>query len=423
MKKILIVGMGASGKAVFGNAIGHGVLPIFYDDNFLGEVDLEKIIADINLIVVSPAISPTHIIFQLAKKFNIPIVGEIEYAYEMELNKRTIVGITGTNGKTTVSTMLHTILSKNFDLAGNIGLPASEILKSKRRGVILELSSFQLMTIQNFNPHIAVLLNLKPDHIDYHKNFKNYKKCKLNIVKNQTSKDFLILNADDRNLKNIKTSAKVLTFSKKDKSADCYFDGKKIIIQEAGLPVFTIEKSIFGEILEHNIQNIMAVMLVIKCLNLSYSFALNKLLTYNYQPFRMEFLGVVNFKTIYNDSKSTNVASTISALESLKTKKQICLILGGRYKNESFKTIFSKYKNIDLCLVFGESKFKIEAFAKELGFKNIKLLNTLEEVVEIALNSSCKIILFSPACASFDMFSGFLERGEKFNSLVFEYKK
>ncbi len=423
MKKILIVGMGASGKAVFSNAISHAVLPIFYDDKILGEVDLEKIIVDINLIVVSPAINPTHTIFQLAKKFDIPIIGEIEYAYLMGLSKRTIIGITGTNGKTTVSTMCHEVLKENYDLAGNIGLPATKILKSKGKGVILELSSFQLATIQNFSPHIAVLLNLKPDHIDYHKTFKNYKKCKLNIVKNQTAKDFLIVNADDKNFKNIKTPAKVLTFSKKNKSADCYFDGKKIIIQEAGVSVFTIEKPILGEILDHNIQNIMAVLLIMKCLNISYSFALNKLLTYKYEPFRMEYVGNFNSKDVYNDSKSTNVASTISALESLKSKKSICLILGGRFKNESFKTIFSKFKNLTQVLVFGESKFQIEAFAKSVNFQNIKLLNTLEEVVKFALNSSCSTILFSPACASFDMFSGFLERGKKFNQLIKTFKK
>lgn len=422
MKIVLIVGMGASGKVVYKNAITNGMLPIFYDDKILGSVDLQKIICFIDFVVVSPAINNSHIIFSMAKKHKIPIFGEIEFAYLYGLRRKNILGVTGTNGKTTVCTMLHTILKEKFDLAGNVGTPATDMISSKNSGIILELSSFQLMTIQNFHPHIAVLLNIKPDHIDFHKTFKNYKQSKLNIVKNMTAGDFVIINEDDRNLKKLKTLARVLTFSKKNKFADCYFNGKKIFINENKTTIYTLDVSVFGKILEHNIENIMAVILAIKCLNLSYSKAVSRLLSYSYQPFRMAYIGNICNKDIYNDSKSTNVASTISALNGLKKEKSICLILGGRYKKESFRDVFKNFKNLELVLVFGESRFEIEKYANEVGFKNIIILGSLKDVVDNAFASNCKVILFSPACASFDMFSGFLERGEQFNKLVNEYK-
>lgn len=417
MKKILIVGMGSSGIAVYHNAIQNGLLPIFIDDEKLGEVNIEPIIRQIDTIVVSPVIKPDHYIFSLSKKYNIPLIGEIEYAYLSGLSKKDIIGVTGTNGKTTVCTMLKCVLKDVSLLAGNIGLPATKIVNEPQDKCILELSSFQLMTTRHFNPKIACILNIESDHIDYHGSLEEYIRCKLKITQNLKDDDFLIINQDDDNLKNIKTNAQKLSFSVLDSNANCYFDGSCIFVKNNG-KLKKINVNLFGDILLHNIKNIMAVLLVCVALNFDLDTAINRLLDYKYAPYRMQYSGQIMDKKVYNDSKSTNVASTISALKSLSDEKNICLILGGRYKKESFKKIFTDFKNIGTVIIYGESKNEIYNDAISVGFKNLVKLENFEDVVMTAINQEASCVLFSPACASFDMFSSYLNRGEIFDNLV-----
>ena len=417
MKKILIVGMGSSGIAVYHNAIQNGLLPIFLDDEKLGAVNIEPIIPQIDTIVVSPAIKPNHYIFGLAKKYNIPLIGEIEYAYINGLNKKDIIGVTGTNGKTTVCTMLKCVLQEDSLLAGNIGLPATKVIDEPQDKCILELSSFQLMAINKFRPRVACILNIEADHIDYHGSIEEYIRCKLKITQNLKDDDFLIINQDDDNLKNIKTNAQKLSFSVLDRNADCYFDGSSIFVK-CNVKLKKIDINIFGDILLHNVKNIMAVLLVCVALNFDLDTAINRLLDYKYAPYRMQYVGQIMGKKVYNDSKSTNVASTISALKSLSNEKNICLILGGRYKKESFKKIFTDFNNIGKVIIYGESKNEIYNDAIGVGFINLVKLNNFEDVVMTAIGQEASCVLFSPACASFDMFSSYLNRGEVFDSIV-----
>ena len=419
MQSILIIGMGSSGKAVYKNAMQNGMLPIIYDDKTNNKTSLENLIKNIDMVVVSPAIKPDHKIFILAKKYNKPIMGEIEYAYAKGLNKKEIIAVTGTNGKTTVCTMLKFILKNDYLLAGNIGIPATTIVDDAKTKCILELSSFQLMTTTKFKAHIACILNIKPDHIDYHKTFEEYKMCKLKIANNLQENDFLIINGDDKNIQQLNSKAKILKFSIKNKNADCYFDGKNIIIKDERVTQ-KINMGIFKGVLLHNIQNIMAFLLICKASKINPEIAVKNLVDYKYEPFRMQSKGMIKGKIIYNDSKSTNVASAISALQSLKNQKSICLILGGRYKHESFREIF-KFTNLTQVIVYGESKNEIFLDAERENFANICKIENFEKVVKTALNSECNCILFSPACASFDMFDSYKQRGEVFDKLVERY--
>ena len=414
--------MGKSGLAVYKNLLSRGTIPIFYDDNNLELDGLERYVINAEYIVVSPSISPQHLIFKFAKFYKKKIIGEVEYAYLSGIRNSCIIGITGTNGKTTVTTMLgHIFGTSDSTICGNVGIPATDVIMHKKAINVIELSSFQLMTIDKFKPNIACILNIAPDHIDYHGSYSEYIRCKMKITKNLTKDDFLVINSDDIKLNQIKSIAKVKRFSIKDKNADCFYDGKSIFLNINGKRQFILDVALFGEILEHNIQNILAVLTILNCMNKNIESAVSKLLTYEYQPYRMKYVGRKNGTIIYNDSKSTNVASTISAMNSLKKYKSISLILGGRYKKESFRDIFSKFSNIAEVLIFGESKSEIYSDAIILGQKNVKIFNSLEEVVIEVSKTKAEVILFSPGCASFDMFTGYMQRGEIFEKLMNKY--
>lgn len=422
MKNILIVGMGKSGRSVYASCIKNGDLPFFYDDN-LECYDLDELRCKLDYAVVSPAVNPRSKIIGWLNRNNVPVVPEIEYAYNniKNINEKILIGITGTNGKTTVTTMLHHILGdENCSLCGNVGIPLTRCTQDKKKYMAIELSSFQLLPIKNFKVNIACILNLMPDHLEYHSGIEEYYGAKLNIAKNLNKGDYLVLYKNDKEIQDriIDTKANVYYFGKDVGENGCYLEGEDIYFSKNGVKerVLTIN---VNEVFEHNILNMLAVCTILKICGVDNNTIQEGLKTYKYAPFRLEYVKKINNTLVYNDSKSTNVASLKSALGCFNGKV-INLIIGGRYKNESFTEVFLNGNNINKVCIFGESKEKIKEYADAANYSSYVICDNLID----AVNESTKdlngvdVILFSPACASFDMYSGYEERGEHFNEII-----
>ena len=425
MKYVLIIGAGKSGKSVCNYISTLGLLPVLFDDEFITRENQIKWVVGCEYVVVSPSVAPSNEVVMLAKKLGKNIIGDIEltFIYRKLLYKQ-IVGVTGTNGKTTVVSMLGHILGEDCNMAGNIGIPWMSVSDKQKRVCVLELSSFQLMSIKTFKPDIACILNLAPDHIDYHGSESDYYNAKLSITKNLTSDDWCVLNFEDAVLcKLVNTTANKLYFGYDNTKDGCFIKSNSIYLREGKNEKFIIDLDIIGDTLHHNVLNIMAGVCILSKIEYNLYSHLHRIMEYKYEPYRMAFVGEVCGAKVYNDSKSTNVASALVGLKALSKFSNIALILGGRYKNESFNELF-KFKNIKQVYIFGESKNIIYEDAKKLSFENVSLFNNLDEIVnDIFLTKKFDAVLFSPACASFDMYSSYKERGMHFDELIKKIKQ
>ena len=377
-----------------------------------------------DIIIISPGVDPNIPAISSARSKNIPIISEIELAYR--LLTCPIIAITGTNGKTTTTTLIGEILKAagyEIFIGGNIGIPLVEAVINDidYQYAIAEISSFQLEAITSFAPHLAVILNITPDHLDRYKDFDEYACAKTNIIKNQISDDYLILNADDDT---------VMSFSKHSKAKVRYFSQKKHIVPGVGIKDGAIylfhakdeEQKIInisdiGLLGSHNLENIMAAIYVSYLTRVPLELIKNSIKGFKTLEHRMEPVAKIDDVLFINDSKATNADAMARAIESFEGK--IILIAGGRDKGGDFsflkKSAFSKIKT---CVLIGEAKEKIAAYVGE----NIKIIfsNNLDKAVK----SSCMeavpgdIVLFSPGCASFDMFENFEQRGKAFKEAV-----
>ena len=426
--KAMIIGSGLTGLSLSDYFAKHRIDYFFakqsdidlkiFDENYLN-----KILAGVDICLISPGVNPQNeLIFQI-KKRKIALFSELEYA--ASLMKNDIIAVTGTNGKTTTVSLINYIFSHLEDgclFGGNIGIPAISLvdkIKGKEK-VVLECSSFQLETCKKFAPHIAVILNITEDHMNRHKTMKAYIRCKYKITKNQKKSDYLILNADDNVLKNNppKSRAQIFYFSIKQKVRGCYVKNKSIYFNNGETEVRLLPLSKIKLIGEHNLSNVLASVLAIYLETRNIEI-LNYVSGFTGVPHRIEFVRRLNDVDFYNDSKATNIASVIVALKSFKSN--INLILGGSDKgyefDELFKTISDNVKNI---AVIGETRNKIMAAANRQNFKNIFICDNLEEATKKLYKLSKKgdIILLSPACASFDQFSNYEMRGNCFKKIV-----
>ena len=426
--KAMIIGSGLTGLSLSDYFAKHRIDYFFakqsdidlkiFDENYLN-----KILAGVDICLISPGVNPQNeLIFQI-KKRKIALFSELEYA--ASLMKNDIIAVTGTNGKTTTVSLINYIFSHLEDgclFGGNIGIPAISLvdkIKGKEK-VVLECSSFQLETCKKFAPHIAVILNITEDHMNRHKTMKAYIRCKYKITKNKKKSDYLILNADDNVLKNNppKSRAQIFYFSIKQKVRGCYVKNKSIYFNNGETEVRLLPLSKIKLIGEHNLSNVLASVLAIYLETRNIEI-LNYVSGFTGVPHRIEFVRRLNDVDFYNDSKATNIASVIVALKSFKSN--INLILGGSDKgyefDELFKTISDNVKNI---AVIGETRNKIMAAANRQNFKNIFICDNLEEATKKLYKLSKKgdIILLSPACASFDQFSNYEMRGNCFKKIV-----
>ncbi len=414
---ILIYGKGKSGLSAFNLAKKKGLKAVLVDDFSFKENQLK----DISIIVVSPGIPFKHKIFQISKKYRIPIIGEVEFAYRFWKGK--IIAITGTDGKSTTTKLIYDILKaekEDIFIGGNYGTPFSDIVLERETGTaVLELSSFQIYSTVYFKPHKAVFLNISVDHLDWHRKFNHYLYSKYKLFKRQTSDNYAILNFDSKYTRKTKTKAKKIYFSLKklpDGYEGAFLDKNFINVRIKGKEEKIIDIRNLPVKGIHFVQNTMAALLTTITEIKDISSIKKQIYSFQPLPFRLEYEGSINGVDIYNDAKSTTVQSLQMAIRSFPDKK-IVVIAGGINKGGDFSTL-KKEKNVKSFILIGRDKESIYRQLKD--YFKVYLAKSLDEALRKSLYIAEKgdIILFSPACASFDMFKNYIDRGEKFKNLV-----
>ena len=434
-KKIFVLGMGKSGKSVAKllSKDNHVLITDMKCDNLDEISELEKLGVNViitkdqtsifdntyDYVVKNPGVRLDHPVVLKAQKFNIPVITELEVAYRY-LPEVKIIGITGSNGKTTTTTITYEFLKTAglpVHLAGNIGLPLCDQIDDIKKGDILvvEVSSHQLVNLDKFKADIAVLTNLYQVHLDFFGTYEKYKLNKLRIFINQSANSVAILNKGDSEVyeltKDLKASKKY--FSSKDEQADIYIEGDFIVYKNEKL----LELSSIRVKGMHNYENIMAAILVAKEFNVSNEVIKEVLNNFAGVEHRIEFVTKLNGREFYNDSKATNVDSTITALKSFNN--DVVLILGGLDRGHSFDPLLPYLTHVKHIVCYGETKERI----KEFAFKNnidVTVTDSLEEATHAAYNISLEgdTILLSPACASWDQYKNFEQRGDEFKEIV-----
>lgn len=385
---------------------------------------------DIDMAVVSPGV-PLDLPFILKlKSKNIEIIGEVELAYRLSQNPM-FIGITGTNGKTTTTSLVGEIFKKaNIDtyIVGNIGNPVIDTVDTANENSVLvtELSSFQLESIDTFKPHVSAILNFTEDHLNRHHTMEAYMEAKARIFKNQDEKDFCILNYDNKDVKSLSDNvkAKKIFFSRK-KSLDCgiYLDEDNNIIINIDKKIKLLNKDELSLPGNHNLENCMAAAAIAYVSNIDIDVIREVLKTFAGVEHRQEFVRNLNGIMFVNDSKATNPDSSIKAIESYN--RPIVLIAGGMDKQSSFDEFLDAAKeNVYALVLLGETAQRIKECAQNKGFDNITVVKDMKEAVNASyqIAKGGDVVLLSPACASWDMYKSFEVRGIDFKDNVHNLK-
>lgn len=382
-----------------------------------------KTLKNIDIIVLSPGYSTKKI--QKKNKLNIPIISEIELGF---LNtQKDILAVTGTNGKTTTVNILNQMLKKQnikTSLAGNVGIPFCEtILEECQKVFVLELSSFQLENVKTFKPNIVGFLNIAKDHLDRYKTFEEYFLAKQKVFKNMTQKDVAVLNYDDKNLRkfshNLMTQNYYFSLEKLPQNLYGAFkqDNNLIFNFKDKTETICLDKTELKG--NHNISNLMCACLMAFLYGVTKTNIQSVVDEFCPLEHRLEFVIEKDGISYYNDSKATNIHSTLNDIKSFN--ENLVLLLGGSDKGENFDELFLALPtNVSKVVAYGKTGKKIMKSAKKCRFVNCFFAKNLEKAFfkakDILTNE--KIILLSPACASFDEFCGFEERGNFFKSLA-----
>ena len=383
-------------------------------------------IDDIDMTVVSPGV-PLDLPFILKiKSKNIEIIGEVELAYRLSKNP-IFIGITGTNGKTTTTSLVGEIFKKaNRDtyIVGNIGNPVIDTVGVANENSVLvtELSSFQLESIATFKPHVSAILNFTEDHLNRHHTMEAYMEAKARIFENQDSKDFCVLNYDDEDVRSLSDNvkAKKIFFSRK-KSLECgiYLDEDKNIIVNINEKITLLNRDELSLPGDHNLENCMAAAAIAYVSNIDIDTIREVLKTFAGVEHRQEFVRNLNGVMFVNDSKATNPDSSIKAVQSYN--RPIVLIAGGMDKQSSFDEFLDAAKeNVYALVLLGETAQKIKECAQNKGFDNIIVVKDMKEAVNASyqIAKDGDVVLLSPACASWDMYKSFEVRGIDFKDNV-----
>ncbi len=376
------------------------------------------------LIVKNPGIPYSNPLIKGAVEKGIPVITEVELA--SQISEAPIVGITGTNGKTTTTTLIYEIMKTaglNPLVAGNIGTVASGVaMEAKEENtIVMELSSFQLMGTPTFAPDIAVITNLYSAHLDYHGTLKEYHEAKRNITINQNSSQYFVYNAEQSGLRRMaeETEAKGIPFSTKRYLPDgaCVADGYVVFRGEQIME--TADIVLPGE---HNLENILSAVAVCKLKGADNDSIHKILTTFEGVRHRMQYVGDVNGRKFYNDSKATNILAASKALESFKSPT--ILLAGGLDRGNGFDELIPALKYVKAVITFGQTADKIEQTARKAGITVVKHVDNVERAVPCAYELSEKgdCILLSPACASWDQYKTFEVRGDMFVNAVHKLK-
>jgi len=368
-------------------------------------------------IILSPGISLTTPFISKAASLGKKITSEIELA--SRFIEQPIIAITGTNGKTTTTSLIGEILSRagfNVFVGGNIGTPLISMVDdaSQYDFIALETSSFQLQTIDKFRPYISVFLNISPNHLDHHRDFNEYFMAKLNIFKNQTESDWAIINTSGELMNDYLSEirAHTVTFGGEGSNDISVTENTTITFRNDTFHLKGLRLKGF-----HNLENAMCAIAVAKIIGCDNPVIVETVKNFKPLPHRIEFIGKHLGIDVYNDSKSTSPDATLKAIESISPP--IILLAGGKDKGTDYSvlknTLNSKVKHL---ILFGEAKTRIK---EQIGdCVCITVTNNLEEAVKTAFSVSAEsdTLLFSPACSSFDMFHSYEERGEEFKKIV-----
>jgi len=469
-KNILVVGLGRTGASVIEKMHGLSRSLVGVDRNpslhlednfekykkaerknikiFLGS-DInqnKKLLNDIDLIIISPGVPNEIPLIKHAERAEIPIWSELELSWKLmtDVEKKNTIAVTGTNGKTTVVTLIGEIL-KNYGIGarvcGNIGNPLIDTvcLNGKNKAItsgngnrpeirVIEVSSFQLERVYDFKPFIAVILNITSDHVDRHRDMENYIDLKFRLALKQSPDDYTVINADDENInkklaannyyKNIKSN--LIKYSLNfNKDADIYNRGGDIFYRvcKKNGKIDIRDASLKGE---HNVSNIMACIAAAKLYNIDDESIRATLKNFKPLEHRLEYLGTISQIRCYNDSKSTNPDATVKALSNFD--REVTLILGGLDKGMDFSSLIPVLnQKVNSLLLVGKSSTKINNMLKNVdrGYR-IYRCKTLDEAVKVGFKVTRPghVLLLSPSCASMDMFKDYKERGERFRRLV-----
>lgn len=384
---------------------------------------LELLDEEFELMVKNPGIRYDNPMVKKALEKKIPVITEVELAYL--ISDAPIIGITGSNGKTTTTTMIAEVLTaggQNGLLSGNIGFPASQVATTatKNDTLVMELSSFQLMGIETFHPKIAVITNLMPTHIDYHGSFEEYVAAKWNIQNNMTKTDFLVLNFNQTLAKELaaKTQATVVPFSTKERVDGAYLEGNVLMFRGEAI-MAADELGVPGS---HNVENALATIAVAKLRGIENQVIKETLAGFGGVKHRLQYVGEMNHVKFYNDSKSTNILATQKALSGFENSKVI-LIAGGLDRGNEFDELIPDIQGLKKMIILGESAARIKRAAAKADISYIDATDVKDATRKAFAEAQAgDIVLLSPANASWDMYPNFEVRGDEFITTFEELK-
>lgn len=447
-KTVLILGLGVSGVSTVKALDKLGANIVISDlkdekelEGFLKDIDSYSVklflgtndisLDGIDLIVKSPGIPLEIPMLERARKLNVEVISDIELAYRV-IPENKFIAITGTNGKTTTTTLVGEILKRagyQCHIAGNIGVGIlwEAIFSEKEDIFVIEASSFQLESTEDFKPKVSLIINITPDHINWHKTYENYINSKKKIFKNQNKEDFTVLNYDDKVLRKAKDEidSNIIWFST-DSILDrgIYLDGDYIVIKDdrkVSKVMLWKEVKMPGR---HNLENALSSIAIGWALGLDIEEMAEVLRTFKGVEHRTEYVTSFNGIKFYNDSKGTNSDASIKAIDALK--EPLILIAGGIDKGTDFDDFIKSFKGkVKALVLLGDTAKKIKETAIKYGFNNIYIVDSMKEAVNksFELGDQGDTVLLSPACASWDMYKSFEERGKDFKKAVFDLKE
>ena len=445
-KKVLIAGAGKSGICSARLLQKNNAEIIIYDGN--KDADVDKILdqlesrdnvgivlgspsdaffADVELMILSPGISVESEIADKAMEHNIPIWSEVELAYKMGAGH--LAAITGTNGKTTTTSLVGEIFKHYTDnsyTVGNIGIPYTDVatMLDEDSYIALEVSSFQLETIVDFHPHVSAVLNVTPDHLDRHHTMENYASVKLDVCRNQTEEDYLVLNYDDPITKEMagddRVKANVIWFSREHEVEEgVYQKGNALFLKSVGNDVKIIDIDDLILLGSHNVENYMAGIAIAYYMGIPMDDIVAVLKSFKGVAHRIEFVAEVKGVTYYNDSKGTNPDAAIKGIQAMNRRT---VLIGGGYDkgvpfDEWIKAFDGKVKKL---VLLGQTANIIADTARKYDFNDIVFVDSLEEAVKVCAKEAepGDAVLLSPACASWGMFDNYEQRGDMFKEYV-----
>ena len=445
-KKVLVIGTGLSGVGSVRLLHQVGAVPVMLEENtkvtkedivkklneedrenteiIIGEIS-DEVLDELVLVVPSPAVPLDAPTVLRIKEKNIPIWSEIELAYNFAKGK--LVAITGTNGKTTTTTLVGEIMKAHFKssyVVGNIGVSYAEsALEMKEDTVTVgEISSFQLEAVDNFHAQVSAILNITPDHLNRHHTMECYAEMKQNITNNQTKEDTCVLNYDNPYTREFgeKCPAKVVFFSTSEKLKDgFYLDGEEIFMSIAGEAVKVMNIHDMNLVGMCNVENVMAAIAMAVAMGVPFSTILRVVREFKAVEHRIEFVATKNGVDYYNDSKGTNPDAAIQGIKAMS--KPTILIGGGYDKGSEYDEWIENFGDtVKMLVLIGQTKEKIAECAQKHGFNKFVFKDTFEEALEYCSSNAKEgeAVLLSPACASWDMFPNYETRGKKFKEYV-----